>query len=192
MTWCCTLSVQQKISHEHAICMNSGPHCLRPWWRRCLYPTEELCVLAVCYRLQSRVPQTPAECVSRQAALVLFGKEDVAILLLTSVAWRVLCRASWGVLFNHQRALYYLVGFFLFLSALAAEPALNFFLNLHLCQRFVLFAVHFFKMHQSLNIHLSPHSSPLLMPMPWRGSCDFVTAFVTDVTGALVGKRGFP
>lgn len=155
-----------------------------------MHPTEELCILAVCYRLQSRVPQTPAECVSRQAALVLFGKEDVAILLLTSVAWRVLCRASRGVLFNHRHALYYLVSFFLVLSALAAEAALNFCRNLHLCRSFVLFAVHLQKkMHQSLNIHVFPH--PLLKPMPRRDSCDFVTAFVTDVTGALVGKGGF-
>lgn len=41
--------------------------------------------------------------------------------------------------------MHFIILFFFVLSALAAEPALNFFLNLHLCQSFVLFAVHFFK-----------------------------------------------
>lgn len=61
---------------------------------------------SVCYRLKSRVLQTPVECVSMQTGSARgFWKEDLAVLLLTFVALIVLfCASHW--LYNIMSALY--------------------------------------------------------------------------------------
>lgn len=103
-----------------------------------MYPTEELCILTVCYRLQSRVLQTPVECVSRQAGSASgFWKEDVAVLLLTSVAGIVLCCASQG--FCSIIGAHFITLFSGGVCALAAEPSA---LNFSVAQGFVFFCIY--------------------------------------------------
>lgn len=97
-----------------------------------MYPTEGLCILTVGYRLQSRELQTPVECVSGQTGSASgFWEEDVAVLLLTSVAGIGLCCASQG--FCPIIGAHFITLFCGGVCTLAAEPSA---LNLRIAQGF--------------------------------------------------------
>lgn len=148
-------------------------------WRRSLYPTEELCILTVCYRLKSRVLQTPVECVSTQTGSARgFWKEDLVVLLLTSVALIVLfCASQW--LYKIMSALYLV----LWRCLCTLQPSAPMYISGISFPNFTL-------LHHPFNMLLHATFSPHPTSMLW--CCSALAAFAADVVKTQVGKTGFP